>query len=89
MRVRTLDTLSHHLHHRNLDRTGRQAGQNQWRLRLPRAQNEWRSTAWDLRRNLTIGDALYVALARRLPVALVTADDRLSRAPGLRVRVIT
>jgi predicted nucleic acid-binding protein len=45
--------------------------------------------AWDLRRSLTIGDGLYVALARRLDVALVTADDRLSRAPALGVRIIT
>jgi len=44
--------------------------------------------AWDLRRNLTIGDGLYVALARRLDVVLVTADDRLARAPRLGVRVI-
>lgn len=44
--------------------------------------------AWDLRRNLTIGDGLYVALARRLDVVLVTADDLLARAPGLGVRVI-
>jgi len=45
--------------------------------------------AWDLRRHLTIGDGLYVALARLLDVALVTADDRLSRVPALGVRVIT
>lgn len=45
--------------------------------------------AWDLRRNLTIGDGLYVALARRLDVALVTADDRLSQAPALGVKIIT
>lgn len=44
--------------------------------------------AWELRRNLTIGDGLYVALARRLDAVLVTADDRLGRAPGLGVRVI-
>lgn len=45
--------------------------------------------AWDLRRNLTIADGLYVALARHLDVALVTADERLSRAPALGVQVIT
>jgi predicted nucleic acid-binding protein len=39
--------------------------------------------------NLTIGDGLYVALARILDVALVTAGDRLSRVPALGVRVVT
>jgi predicted nucleic acid-binding protein len=32
---------------------------------------------------------LYVALAQRLDVTLVTADDRLSRAPALGVKIIT
>jgi len=45
--------------------------------------------AWDLRRDLTIGNGLYVALARPLNVALLSADDRLSRFPALGVRVIT
>jgi len=45
--------------------------------------------AWELRRNLTSGDGLYVALTRLLDVALVTAGDRLSRVPALGVRVIT
>jgi predicted nucleic acid-binding protein len=45
--------------------------------------------AWELRRSITIGDGLYVALARRLDVALVTADDRLARAPALGVKIIT
>lgn len=39
---------------------------------------------WSLRNNLTIYDASYVALAEALGVVLVTADVRLSRAPGLR-----
>jgi predicted nucleic acid-binding protein len=39
--------------------------------------------AWSLRHNLTYYDALYVALAARLGIALLTADARLARAPGL------
>jgi predicted nucleic acid-binding protein len=39
--------------------------------------------AWDLRPNLSLRDALYVALARRLDATLLTADARLARAPAL------
>lgn len=42
---------------------------------------------WDLRENLTLYDAAYVALAEVLDLVLVTADVRLSRAPGLRCQV--
>lgn len=45
------------------------------------------SRAWALRSNLTFYDALYVALAERLDMALVTLDARLERAPGLRAAV--
>lgn len=45
--------------------------------------------AWKLRHNVTVADALYVIIARRLRVALVTGDNRLARAPGLDVDVIT
>jgi predicted nucleic acid-binding protein len=39
--------------------------------------------AWRLRHNITYYDALYVALAARLGVPLLTADKRLANAPGL------
>jgi predicted nucleic acid-binding protein len=39
--------------------------------------------AWNWRDNLSFYDALYVALAIRLDVPLVTGDERLSKAPGL------
>lgn len=42
---------------------------------------------WELRQNLTVYDAAYVALAESLGVVLVTADRRLSRAPGLRCQI--
>jgi predicted nucleic acid-binding protein len=40
--------------------------------------------AWALRPNITFYDGLYVALAERLEMALVTLDARLERVPGLR-----
>ena len=44
--------------------------------------------AWRLRHNLSLRDALYVALARRLRAPLVTADSHLAKAPALGVRLI-
>jgi predicted nucleic acid-binding protein len=46
-------------------------------------------TVWKLRANVTSYDACYVALARELGCALVTADRKLSRAPGLGVPLVT
>ncbi len=43
--------------------------------------------AWELRSNLTFYDGLYVALAERLELPLLTLDARLARAPGIRARV--
>lgn len=39
---------------------------------------------WELRHNLSAHDAAYVALAESLDCALVTADARISRTPGMR-----
>ncbi|WP_053207921.1 type II toxin-antitoxin system VapC family toxin [Jiangella muralis] len=39
--------------------------------------------AWTMRNNITIHDGLYVALARHLGATLVTADQKLAKAPGL------
>ena len=46
-------------------------------------------TVWALRANVTSYDACYVALARELGCALVTADRKLSGAPGLGVPLVT
>ncbi|MGL4744420.1 MAG: type II toxin-antitoxin system VapC family toxin [Dermatophilaceae bacterium] len=43
--------------------------------------------AWALRHNLTIYDALYVALAEGLGAALVTADARIAGCPGVRTSI--
>ena len=44
---------------------------------------------WALRADVTSYDACYVALARDLGCTLVTADLKLSGAPGLGVPLIT
>jgi predicted nucleic acid-binding protein len=42
---------------------------------------------WELRRNLTAYDAVYVALAEALDAPLLTRDRRLAAAPGHHARV--
>lgn len=42
---------------------------------------------WELRENLTVYDAAYVARAEALESRLVTSDTRLAPAPGIRCRV--
>lgn len=42
---------------------------------------------WELRNTVTVYDAAYVALAEALGTSLLTADAKLSRAPGLRCHV--
>jgi predicted nucleic acid-binding protein len=39
---------------------------------------------WELRENITVYDAAYVALAESLGATLLTADERLARAPRTR-----
>jgi predicted nucleic acid-binding protein len=41
---------------------------------------------WELRENVSVYDAAYVALAELLDAVLVTADARLAGAPGVRCR---
>ncbi len=43
--------------------------------------------AWALRANVSFYDGLYVALAERLEMPLVTLDVRLGNAPGVRATV--
>ena len=43
--------------------------------------------AWALRENVTVYDAMYIALAEALDATLITCDGRLARAPGVLARV--
>jgi predicted nucleic acid-binding protein len=45
--------------------------------------------AWELRHNLSIYDACYVAVAEYLGSPLVTLDKRINAAPGVRCAVST
>ena len=45
--------------------------------------------AWELRENVRVWDAFYVALAEALEVPLITMDHRLARATGPRCEFIT
>lgn len=47
----------------------------------------FRSRIWELRDNLTVYDAVYVALAETLGASLLTADARLARASGTRCQI--
>ena len=57
-------------------------------LRIERAPHRpLLARCWELRTNLTIYDAAYVALAELLDVTLLTGDSRLASAPGPRCHV--
>ena len=43
--------------------------------------------AWKLRENVTVYDAMYIALAEALDAPMVTCDAPLGRAPGHRARI--
>ena len=43
--------------------------------------------AWALRKNVTIYDAVYIALAEALKAPLLTCDNRLARAPAIGCRI--
>jgi predicted nucleic acid-binding protein len=57
-------------------------------LRMERvAHGTLLSRCWELRANLTVYDAAYVALAEELRVTLLTADARLAAASGVRCQI--
>lgn len=47
------------------------------------------SEAWLLRHNITIGDGIYVVMARHLRADLVTTDMKLANSPSLGISTIT
>lgn len=52
-----------------------------------RADGRFLDRVWQLRHNVSAYDAVYVALSEALSVSLVTGDEKLARAPGLRARI--
>ena len=55
---------------------------------LRRVSHPWLlERCWELRHNLTIYDAIYVALAEAYQAVLLTADQRLAGAPGPRCEI--
>jgi predicted nucleic acid-binding protein len=57
-------------------------------LRLERAPHgPLLNRCWELRHNLTVYDAAYVALAELMEISLLTGDARLASAPGIRCGV--
>ncbi|MGI8984178.1 MAG: type II toxin-antitoxin system VapC family toxin [Acidimicrobiales bacterium] len=61
-------------------------------LRMVRVRHEpLVGRCWELKANLTVYDAAYVALAERIDATLLTADGKISRAPGTRcvIEVLT
>ncbi|MCY4664955.1 MAG: type II toxin-antitoxin system VapC family toxin [Acidimicrobiaceae bacterium] len=45
------------------------------------------SRCWELRHNLTVYDAAYVAVAETTGAPLLTSDQRLAQAPGIRCEI--
>ena len=67
---------------------GRMAVHTWQRLGLSRyAASSLLERVWELRENVSAYDACYVALAELLDCALLTADARLARAPGVRCAI--
>lgn len=70
------------------ERRGRLAVDDLRVLRLERVPHgPLMARCWELRNNLTVYDAAYVALAEALNVTLLTADARLVAAPGTKCDV--
>jgi predicted nucleic acid-binding protein len=57
-------------------------------LRIERAPHQpLVQRCWELRENLTVCDASYVALAEAIDAVLLTGDQHLAEAPGVRCSV--
>lgn len=70
------------------ERRARQAVTDLLDLPLRRvAHHQLVERCWELRSDLTVYDASYVALAEALDAVLVTADARIARAPGPTCRI--
>jgi predicted nucleic acid-binding protein len=58
-----------------------------WPLRIAQVRPLF-ADAWRLRANVTVPDAIYVALAEHLGASLLTDDHRLANAPKLFIQAL-
>lgn len=69
-------------------RRARQALSDLYDLRMDRVPHrELIGRCWELRNNVTIYDASYIAVAELFDATLVTADGRLAKIPGAKCKV--
>ena len=57
-----------------------------WDIQRTSHSNLLRST-WEYHQNVSAYDAIYLAIAKDLRIDLITADSKLTRAPGIDVEV--
>lgn len=70
------------------DRKARAALDDLFEMKLQRISHRLLAArAWELRRNVSFYDGLYVALAEALGTPLLTLDARLAKAPGIRTEI--
>ena len=87
--VEVLSALRRHALGRDLsDKRGSELLEDLTSMRLNRyPHTALLSRMWELKENVTVQDAAYIALAETLDAPLVTMDARLARAPGIRAAV--
>lgn len=87
--VEVAQVLRRYVHEGELDqRTARAALEDLRLLDIERHAHEpLLDRVWKLRENMTVYDAVYVALAEALNAILLTCDGKLARAPGVSKRI--
>ncbi len=87
--IEVAQVLRRHMLHGLVDDKRARRALDRWRdLDVERYAHEpLLDRIWQLRHNVSAYDAVYVALAEALSVSLVTGDEKLARAPGLRARI--
>lgn len=84
-RIEVLDALRRQVVHERLSSTQAETAARQLAALTLRERTEVSfSRVWELRVNLRLYDAAYVALAEELGLPLLTRDGRLAKAPGPR-----
>lgn len=84
-RIEVLDALRRQVVHERMSSAQAEQAERQLAALTLRERTELSyGRIWELRSNLRLYDAAYVALAERLDVPLLTRDARLAKAPGPR-----